>query len=84
MAGGRVFVLALVLFVQATFVVLAYISRDTLFVKTFGKDRVPYCILSISAVSGAVLRAYADFSKRYGLRLVASCSYFAFAAFFFL
>jgi hypothetical protein len=71
-----------VLFMQATSIVLAYISRDTLFVKTFGKDYIPYCILCISAVSGSVLGAYAGCGKKYGLRLVASCSYFVFDAFF--
>jgi hypothetical protein len=71
-----------VLFMQATSIVLAYISRDTLFVKPFGKDYIPYCILCISAVSGSVLGAYAGCGKKYGLRLVASCSYFVFDAFF--
>jgi hypothetical protein len=78
----KVVVLGTVLFLQATFVVLAYITRDTLFVKTFGKDCVPYSILCISAASGTVLRAYADCSKKYGIRVVASSSYFIFAAFF--
>ena len=80
--GALFWGLCVVLFMQATSIVLAYISRDTLFVKTFGKDYIPYCILCISAVSGSVLEAYAECSKKYGLRVVASCSYFVFAAFF--
>ena len=36
------------LFFQSSFIVLTFITRDTLFVKTFGKDAFPYASLFVS------------------------------------
>jgi len=42
--------------VQSVFVVLTFITKDTLFVKTFGKDAIPLGTLSICALSGPVFK----------------------------
>ena len=41
---------------QSIFVVLTFISKDTLFVKTFGKDAIPLGTLAICALSGPVFK----------------------------
>ena len=79
---GSVVFLGLVFYLQAVHIVLSYISRDALFVKTFGKDRLPFVILTISAFSGVILKRYSSVVGKKGLRYVLNTSYFLFGAIF--
>ena len=47
-----------VLTVQTIFVVLTFITKDTLFVKTFGKERIPFGTLAICLLAGPVLKRF--------------------------
>jgi hypothetical protein len=79
---GSVVFLGLVFYLQAVHIVLSYISRDALFVKTFGKDRLPFVILTISAFSGVILKRYSSVVEKKGLRYALNTSYFLFGAIF--
>ena len=67
----RIFFFGILLFVLVIFVVLTFITRDTLFLKYFNKDKLPFAILSVSFISLPILKIFSSYLKQYSLRVVA-------------
>ena len=67
----RVVYFGVLLFVLVIFVVLTFITRDTLFLKYFSKDQLPYAILSVSFISLPILKLFSSYLKKYSLKKVA-------------
>ncbi len=70
----RVVFFASLLFIQVIFIVLTFITRDTLFLKSYGKDKLPFAILSVSFMSVPFLTLFSKMSNKHSLNLVAASS----------
>eukprot|EP00949_MAST-11_sp_MAST-11-sp1_P004515 g4515.t1 len=75
---------ACALFLQVIFIVMTCITRDTLFMSQYGKDKLPYALLATSLVSMPALRLCGRLLERFPSYIVAatfaivmSASYFA-------
>ena len=64
-----------VLLVQVCFIVITYITRDTLFAKIFGTARVPHAIFVCALCTAPVGRAYGTLLRRYSAMTITLGTY---------